>query len=605
MALKSHRISDSYNSRQFKKRAGKVLSIVSNASSLDEARGILSRYVSTEQFKANQSLTTVNGSTLHIVRDCGRALRGMLNRRADKLSGFSVAQALWDLARDKERPDLTPGFFAEMTHIILGLNGRVPSQFSFYNKESVPKDESLSGRKAAKRRSDNLDALWSVVEKTMNRYSDGLSEEARERRDARRATITQTFGVSDAEFSDWKWQVKNVIKDAQSVAKLIPLSKTEIEAINRARTQRLPFGVTPYYASLMDPDPTSGRDRSIRAQVLPPIDYVEQMLAHREDRSYAFDFMLERDTSPVNLITRRYPAIVILKPFNTCPQICVYCQRNWEIEEAMADDALASDKAIAKAIAFIRERPAIKEVLVTGGDPLGLTDGKLLSILKQVAEIPHVDFIRIGSRTPVTMPMRITPRLAKALGDLREFGRREVALVTHVEHPYEITPDMVLAVDRLRRNGIAVYNQNVYTFFVSRRFEASKLRMVLRRIGIDPYYTFTPKGKTETNAYRVPLARILQEQKEEARLLPGTRRTDEPVYNVPGLGKNHLRAFQHRDLISILPTGERVYDFHPWEKGIAPCDNYVGSDVSILDYLQRLQDIGEDPDDYASIWYYF
>jgi lysine 2,3-aminomutase len=355
----------------------------------------------------------------------------------------------------------------------------------------------------------------------------------------------------------------------------------------------------------MDADSTSGRDRALRAQVIPPSDYVEQMLTHRKDRSCAFDFMLEHDTSPVELITRRYPAIVILKPFNTCPQICVYCQRNWEIEEAMANDALASEKAIRKALEFIAERSAIKEVLVTGGDPLGLPDGKLISILKRVAEIPHVDFIRIGTRTPVTMPMRITSSLAKALGELREPGRREVAIVTHVEHPYEITPEMVLAVDRLRRNGISIYNQLVYTFFVSRRFEASKLRMVLRRIGIDPYYTFTPKGKSETRAYRVPLARILQEQKEETRLLPGTRRTDEPVYNVPGLGKNHLRAFQHRDLISVLPTGERVYDFHPWEKGIAPCDDYIGSDVSILEYLQKLQDIGEDPNDYASIWYYF
>jgi len=201
--------------------------------------------------------------------------------------------------------------------------------------------------------------------------------------------------------------------------------------------------------------------------------------------------------------------------------------------------------------------------------------------------------------------MRITSALAHALGALRDPGRREVAIVTHVEHPYEITPEMVVAVDRLRRSGIGVYNQLVFSFFVSRRFEAAKLRMLLRVAGIDPYYTFVPKGKAETHAYRVPLARILQEQKEEARLLPGLRRTDEPVYNVPGLGKNYLRAFQHRDLISVLPSGARVYDFHPWEKGIASCDPYVAADVPIVEYLQRLQDLGEDPAEYASIWYYF
>lgn len=97
----------------------------------------------------------------------------------------------------------------------------------------------------------------------------------------------------------------------------------------------------------------------------------------------------------------------------------------------------------------------------------------------------------------------------------------------------------------------------------------------------------------------------MQEQQEEARLLPGLCRTDEAVYNVPGLGKNHLRALQHRDLISILPDGRRVYEFHPWEKKIGERQGYVGTDVSILEYLERLAASGEDPADYASIWYYF
>jgi lysine 2,3-aminomutase len=201
--------------------------------------------------------------------------------------------------------------------------------------------------------------------------------------------------------------------------------------------------------------------------------------------------------------------------------------------------------------------------------------------------------------------MRIDNDLARLLGSYRELGRREIAVVTHVEHPYELTLDTARAVDRLRRQGIAVYNQQVYTFFVSRRFESALLRVLLRRIGIDPYYTFAPKGKEETASYRVPVARMLQEQKEEARLMPGTRRTDEAVYNVPGLGKNYLRALQHRDLISVLPDGSRAYEFHPWEKNVVEQDTYVGIDVPILQYLLRLQEIGEDPADYQSIWYYF
>ncbi|HAU37280.1 MAG TPA: hypothetical protein DCX07_06135 [Phycisphaerales bacterium] len=267
--------------------------------------------------------------------------------------------------------------------------------------------------------------------------------------------------------------------------------------------------------------------------------------------------------------------------------------------------AMASRGKIAAAIDWIRKHPAVREVLLTGGDPMVMSDGRLREILERLAEISHVDLVRIGTRTPVTLPMRITPELAEMLGSFRQPGRREIAVVTHVEHPYEITPELAGAIDRLRRNGIAVYNQQVYTFFVSRRFETARLRLLLRRVGVDPYYTFAPKGKEETADYRVPIARILQERKEEARLLPGLRRTDEPVFNVPGLGKNHLRAIQHRDLLTIRPDGARVYEFHPWEKNVANRDTYVTADVPIWDYLRRLEAIGERADDYRSIWYYY
>jgi lysine 2,3-aminomutase len=204
------------------------------------------------------------------------------------------------------------------------------------------------------------------------------------------------------------------------------------------------------------------------------------------------------------------------------------------------------------------------------------------------------------------MPMRITDRLADLLASYQEPGGREIAIVTHVQHSYELTQDTVDAVQKLRMRGMKVYNQLVYTFFISRRFEAAFLRQQLCRVGIEPYYTFNTKGKDETIEYRVPLARLLQEQKEEARLLPGLTRTDEAVYNVPGLGKNYLRARQHRDLISVLPNGARLYEFHPWEKNIAgDLSTYVHEDVAILDYLQRLDAIGEDVADYDTIWYYF
>jgi lysine 2,3-aminomutase len=145
----------------------------------------------------------------------------------------------------------------------------------------------------------------------------------------------------------------------------------------------------------------------------------------------------------------------------------------------------------------------------------------------------------------------------------------------------------------------------VFTFDNSRRFEAALLRRLLRLAGIDPYYSFNMKGKEETGRFRVPMARLLQEQKEEARLLSGIERTDEAVYNVPRLGKNYLRASQNRDLIGILPDGRRVYEFHPWEKKMMLQEIFVIPEVAILPYLERLEKIGEDPSEYESIWYYF
>jgi lysine 2,3-aminomutase len=581
------------------RRSSDLLCRIAGLPSATTARRRLFDYCARRQYAT--ATARAGEDPYYVVRDCARALRGMFTDRAERLAGFSTAAALWDVARGVPRPDLSPAFFADVSHALEGLQGR--GQVCHRLIESA--HEELSGRAAALARSDELDRLSRDAASWMDRYADGLSDDARTRRTARRARVRTALGGAEGDWEDWRWQFANVLTEPGKLAAAVHLRSDESAAVREAVAARLPFGITPYYASLLDDDPEVGRDRALRAQVLPPPEYVREMRAHEGERGCHFDFMRESDTSPVDLVTRRYPGIVILKPFNTCPQICVYCQRNWEIEQPMAPDALAPWPAIEKACAWIEAHPAINEVLVTGGDPMALDDAALLRVLERVAAIPQVDLIRIGTRVPVTAPMRITEALADRLATLRVPGRRDLAVMTHVEHPYEITPDLVAAVDRLRRRGIAVYNQLVYTFFVSRRFEAARLRTLLRRIGVDPYYTFMPKGKEETAAYRVPLARLLQEQKEEARLLPGLRRTDAAVINLPGLGKNNVRAIQHRDLIGVGPDGGRRYEFHPWEKNVAQCESYVGTDVPILEYLQRLAAAGENPADYDGIWYYF
>jgi lysine 2,3-aminomutase len=139
------------------------------------------------------------------------------------------------------------------------------------------------------------------------------------------------------------------VRDMETLDQLVTLSEGERRAVAEAKRRKLPFGITPYYVSLMDDD-SKGHDLAVRAQVIPPMDYVERIADLRGRDSSCLDFMREEDTSPLELITRRYPTICILKPFNTCPQICVYCQRNWEIEDAMAQGAYAGEAQIVKCL---------------------------------------------------------------------------------------------------------------------------------------------------------------------------------------------------------------------------------------------------------------
>jgi|WetSurMetagenome_2_1015567.scaffolds.fasta_scaffold22439_2 lysine 2,3-aminomutase len=588
-----------YTPYAFRRHGFRTIEELSRCLSPAEARDALFRSAASWQTEAASYWTEY--STYSIVRDCARAIRGMCGERATELSSFDFPGALFDLATAKDSMSLSPAFIADVTHILIGLER--PSEVDIEAKEIST--SGMSGRVAAVARTADLDRLWNGVEECMKRYGDGMSADSIKDQRKRRRAIQRKLGSSPVDWADWRWHASNALDDVESVSSVLNLTSEEASSLTRAQELGVPFAVTPYYASLISSDPASNLDAALRAQVLPPSDYVEAMSKLRKDKLAKLDFMLERDTSPVDLVTRRYPAIAILKPFNACPQICVYCQRNWEIDSAMAPDALAGLSKIEEACRWIEAHPAIREILITGGEPLAMDDDILGRIMGLLAANPRIDVIRIGTRAIVTMPMRITEKLTRILASFRKPGIRDVCVMTHVQHPREVTPELAGAVDRLKRAGISVYNQMVFTFFVSRRFEASGLRMLLRRCGIDPYYTFVPKGKEETSAYRVPIARILQEQKEEARLLPGTRRTDTPVYNVPGLGKSYLRAFQHRDLVSILPDGSRVYEFHPWEKNISRQRSYVGKDVPILEYLNRLASNGEDISDYSSIWYYF
>jgi len=538
-----------------------------------------------------------------LTRDSVRAFRIILSTRCEKLAGHSVLSYMDNILNKEdlkgiERP--SPGFFAEIDHLVRGIVGKT----GIYS-ERIPAFLKYEGRKAAKLRSSDLSSISRTVNKFLERYPCGLDKNIIRKRNINKSRILKYFGATELEWEDWKWHTRHIIRDADTLNSLVRLTDEEYNAVKRARENKIPFGITPYYLSLMDHGAGREKDYAIRAQVIPSVYYVEKMLDLRERSEHSMDFMLERDTSPIDGITRRYPMIVIIKPILTCPQICVYCQRNWEIEEVYSPGAVLNRNKLEKAIQWIADTPEISEVLITGGDPFLLSDRRIENILSRLSSIKHLNRIRFGTRMLVTLPQRITDTLIRTINHFHIPGKREILVVTHFEHPYEITPQSMVATQRFRRYGIEVYNQLVYTFYNSRKFEAAALRLKLRLIGVTPYYTFNTKGKEEMKEYQVPIPRLLQEQKEEARLLPGAARTDEIVFNVPRLGKNYLRAIQHRDLISILPDGCRLYEFHPWEKKLSLVDTYLYKDVSIYNYLKRLKAAGEDVSQYKTIWYYY
>lgn len=545
--------------------------------------------------------------------DALHTLEAFLSRGNEAAAGVSTVRILWELALGQRVPESVPGFVDEFRHLFCALRGE-----SGIARGWLAKDRALAamhfdglpeeGRRAGKRRSRFLDDAAARVQRRLAQYPCGLDAALHTERQANQRRIQAWFGASERDWNDWNWQTHHVLRQAEgleTLRALSPLTCDEELAVREAVEFGIPWGITPYYLSLFDlSSSTRRRDEQVRAQVMPPLHLVRSMIQHKSDRGEALDFMREHDTSPEDRITRRYPHVVILKICGVCPQICTYCQRNWEIDDAMVWERLPSQDDLEPALEWIARHPAVFDVLVTGGDPLVLQDAVLFHVLRRLASMPHVRHIRIGTRIPVTLPMRITRTFAEQLARLVDPGHRNLSVVTHVESGLEITPELTQAVQHLKSCGITVLNQLVFTLHTSRRFQNAATRIALNRAGIIPYYTFYPKGKSEHKDYLVPMARILQERKEEARLLPGIFRTDEPVFNVPRLGKHHLRAGQDREWIGVRPDGRRVYRIHPWEKGIAPVEPWTCVDVSIRDYLDRMAQLGENPDDYDSIWFY-
>jgi len=412
--------------------------ILISSESVDIKRAKIGRFLADVHAAIFYNDHTVPPLEWILARDAIRAFRTLIWPRSEILAGHSFLKYLDDLLhaeslRGIEKPK--PDFFAELDHLLKGVMGKT----GIY-PEKAPAFTRHEGRRAARLRSADLSRMYRGAERFIDRYPCGLDQKTIRKRTANKARILKYFHATGLDWEDWKWHTRHIIRGVKTLSALIKLTDEEYQAVKFARENRIPFGITPYYLSLMDYKPGREKDYAVRAQVIPTLRYVKKMKELKDNKEPSMDFMLERDTSPIEGITRRYPMIVILKPILTCPQICVYCQRNWEIEDVYSKNAALSNEKMEKAIQWIADTPEIKEVLITGGDPLLLSNAVIEKILAKLSRIGHVERIRIGTRIPVTLPQRITDSLVGAISRFHNPGKREIAVVTHFEHPYEITP---------------------------------------------------------------------------------------------------------------------------------------------------------------------
>ncbi len=293
--------------------------------------------------------------------------------------------------------------------------------------------------------------------------------------EVRKRRILEALGGTKEQWNDWHWQLRNRIRDVDTLARLIELEEQDLADITRVG-RHYRWAVSPYYLSLAD---FSDRFGPIKLQAVP-------LIAELTVSGGTLDPMGEEYTSPAPAITRRYPDRLIILASNICPTYCRHCQRRRLLGQK---DHHTDWGKIESSIKYIRDNHEIRDVLITGGDPLTREDEDIERMLSTLRKIDHVEIIRIGSRTPVTMPQRITPELVKMLSKYHPFFFN-----TQFNHPREITPDSARACQMLADAGIPMGNQMVLLNGINDRCSVVKaLNQELLKIRVKPYYIFHAK----------------------------------------------------------------------------------------------------------------
>ena len=298
--------------------------------------------------------------------------------------------------------------------------------------------------------------------------------------------------IPDDKWNNWRWQLSNRINTVEEFAKVLKLTDSEREALSAPGLFRV--DITPYFVSLIDPDDPND---PVRKQIVPLATELTPFTSMMEDS------LAEDRHSPVPGLVHRYPDRVLMLVTTQCASYCRYCTRSRIVGDPSATFSRAEFEM---QLEYLKRTPQVRDVLLSGGDPLVLAPKILEEILSRLREIPHIEIVRIGSRVPVFMPMRITSELTDMLQKYHPLW-----LNIHVNHPNEITAELAEACDKLTRAGIPLGNQAVLLAGVNDNVHIQRdLVQKLVRIRVRPYYLYQCDLVEGAGHFRTPVAKGIE-----------------------------------------------------------------------------------------------
>jgi len=325
-----------------------------------------------------------------------------------------------------------------------------------------------------------------VIEKSQN---ETMTAARASRRPLDYQQIALYKDVNPLDWEDWRWQLKNRISAKEELSQIIKLTKEEEEGIKKA-SGRLSMAITPYWASLIDPEDANC---PLRRQAVPVIS--ESVVSPHE----MTDPCAEDRDSPAPHLVHRYPDRVLLLATEHCAMYCRHCTRRRLVGDHRESNSPAKFDA---AVEYIKSDRKIRDVLISGGDPFILEDEEIENLIKKIRAISHVEFLRIGTRLPVTLPQRITENLANML---KKYSPIWVSI--HFNHPKEITKHCKIACEMLADAGVPLGSQTVLLKGINDRpYIMKKLMQELLQVRVRPYYIYQCDPVRGTQHFRTPVA---------------------------------------------------------------------------------------------------